>query len=89
MGFRVRISKEAERDLQTAMCHYKVTGMENSFIQDLKDVLGYLTTNPPLFQVYYRNVRRAHFPNFIYSVHYTVNGDEVSVLRLLHHKQNF
>ncbi|WP_420321256.1 type II toxin-antitoxin system RelE/ParE family toxin [Flagellimonas sp.] len=87
MGYQINISKEAERDLQTAKCFYRLSGIEEKYDADFVNQITYLKTSPYLFQVYYRNVRRLHFHDFNYSIHYLVQDQAVYILRILHNKQ--
>ena len=89
MVYRINVSKEAEKDLLTAKCHYKVSRSEDTFDNDFKSQIAYLKANPFLYQIYYRNVRRAHFNTFKYSIHFIIHNDVVYILRVLHHKQKF
>lgn len=89
MQYQINISKEAEKDLLTAKCHYRLSGLEQTFDIDFVSQITYLRVNPFLFQVYYRNVRRAHLNTFKYAIHFIIHNDIIYVLRVLHHKQKF
>lgn len=89
MAYKINVSKDAEKDLLIAKCHYKVSCLEDTFDNDFKSQIAYLKANPFLYQVYYRNVRRAHFITFKYSIHFIIHNDAVYILRVLHHKQKF
>jgi len=89
MEYQVKVSKDAEKDILTAKCHYRISGMERLFDDDFIKQLTYLKANPFLYQIYYRNIRRVHFDSFKYSIHFVVQNDAVYILRILHHKQEF
>jgi len=89
MAYQIKVSKDAEKDLVTAKCHYRVSGLEQAFDIDFKNQISYLKANPFLFQIYYRNIRRAHFNMFKFSIHFIIHKDTVYILRILHHKQMF
>ncbi len=89
MAYQIKVSKDAEKDLLTAKCHYRISRLEQDFDNDFKSQISYLRANPFLFQIYYRNVRRAHFSTFKYSIHFIIHNDAVFILRVLHHKQKF
>lgn len=89
MGYPINVSKDAEKDILTAKCHYRISDLEEDFDSDLMAQIAYLRANPFLFQIYYRNVRRIHFRGFKYSIHFVVQHDSVYILRVLHHKQKF
>ncbi|WP_202029253.1 type II toxin-antitoxin system RelE/ParE family toxin [Galbibacter mesophilus] len=87
MEYRINISSEAERDIQKALCYYKMSNLESAFSSDFINQIEYLKSNPFLFQLYYKKVRRIHFSKFNYSIHYFVEEDVVYILRILHVKQ--
>ena len=89
MAYQISISKDAEKDLLTAKCHYRISGLEEIFDNDFLKQLAYLKANPLLFQIYYRNVRSAHFNSFKFSIHFIIQNDTVYILRILHHLQKF
>jgi len=89
MEYQVKVSKDAEVDILTAKCHYKISGQEELFDKDFGNQVEYLKANPYLIQVYYRNVRRIHFENFLYSIHFIIKNETVYILRVLHQKQKF
>ncbi len=89
MAYQVNVSKEAEKDILTAKCHYRISGLEDLFDTDFKNQTDYLKANPFLFQFYYRSIRRVHFASFKYSIHFVIKNDVIYILRVLHHKQKF
>ncbi|NHF60365.1 type II toxin-antitoxin system RelE/ParE family toxin [Flavobacteriaceae bacterium TP-CH-4] len=89
MAYQINVSKDAEKDILIAKCHYRISGLEQTFDSDFTSQISYLRANPFLFQIYYRNVRRAHFNNFKYSIHFIVQNKVVYILRVLHHRQRF
>lgn len=89
MGYHIKVSQQAERDLQTAKCFFGTSGIETDFDTDFLHQVEYLKINPFLFQVYYRNVRRCHFKKFNYSIHYLIEDTVVYILRILHHGQYY
>ncbi len=88
MEYPINISKDGEKDLQTGKCFYRFSGLEDDFNTDFIGQIAYLKSNPFLFKVYYRNVRRLHFQDFNYSIHYLIREQNVSILRILNHKQD-
>jgi len=89
MGYQIKISTEAERELSIAICYYRISNVEELFVRDFKKQLDYLEANPLLFRYYYRNVRKVHFDNFKYSIHFIIKNKVVYILRILHHKQEY
>lgn len=89
MAYQIKVSKDAEKDILTAKCHYRISGLELAFDIDFKNQMNYLRADPFLFQIYYRNVRRVNFASFKYLLHFMVHNDIIYILRVLHHKQKF
>ena len=89
MAYQINVSKDAEKDILTAKCHYRISGLEQAFDVDFRNQIEYLRANPFLFQIYYRNIRRIHFANFKFSVHFFTQNEIIYILRVLHHKQKF
>ncbi|TSE08790.1 type II toxin-antitoxin system RelE/ParE family toxin [Aquimarina algiphila] len=89
MEYQIQVAKEAEKDLSIAICHYKISGLEREFIEDFLYQISYLKSNPHLFQIRYRNVRKLHFNVFNYSIHYLIKGNIVYILRILSHRQEY
>lgn len=89
MEYQIKVSQEAERDIILAKCHYKISGQDKIFDKDLLAQIDYLKVNPYLIQIYYRDVRRIHFKNFLYSIHFIIKHESVYILRVLHQKQKF
>lgn len=89
MAYRINISREAEKDIQTAKYFYRISGLEKEFDTDFVNQIAYLKTNPYLFQIYYRSIRRLHFHDFSYSIHYLIRGKDVFILRVLHGRQDY
>lgn len=87
MQYLIKVSKDAERDLQTAKCFYRTKNIERDFDKEFLKQISYLKVNPHLFQRYYQNVRKAHFDTFQYSIHYIIEHEVILILRILHQKQ--
>jgi plasmid stabilization system protein ParE len=87
MDYQIKLSEDAERDLQTAKCFYRAKNIESAFDQEFIKAMNYLRINPHLFQLYYRTIRKVHFETFKYSIHYVIDQEAVLILRILHQKQ--
>ncbi len=89
MAFRVRLSIEAERELKKAECFYDALDKRMEFLIDFDEHIEFLEKNPYLFQIRYRNVRIVHFRIFPYSLHYNIQGEEVTVLDIMRQSQSY
>jgi hypothetical protein len=89
MAYQINVSRDAEKDLIIAQCYYRERDLEDVYNEDFKLQLEYLKANPYLIQLYYRQVRRIHFSQFKYSIHYIIKNGIVYILRILGHKQYY
>ncbi|MDT0687963.1 type II toxin-antitoxin system RelE/ParE family toxin [Autumnicola psychrophila] len=89
MTYKVLISKEAEIELATAECYFRVRNLHRDFLNDFKRQLEFLENTPASFQKKYREVRIVNFNQFNYSIHYVISEDKVLLLRILNQRQNF
>ncbi len=89
MEYQIQVSKESEKDLAKARCYYKIKGIEENFLDDFITQINYLKSNPLLFQTRYKNVRKIHFNNFKYSIHYIIENQIVFILRILSHREEY
>ena len=72
MECQIQVSKEAEKDLAIAKCHYKSSGLEQEFTEHLSIQIIYLKANSYLFQIRYKRVRKTHFKTYKYSIPYVI-----------------
>lgn len=81
MRFAVEIRGAAERDVAEAMDWYgaRVPGLDAAFLADFAQVLGRLSESPLIYQVIYRESRRAQLHRFPYLVWFKVEGALVTV----------
>ena len=88
MIFTVINHKEVKNDVFVAKDWYKrqEQGLEKRFAAEVKSTILYLSKNPFLFQIKYRNVRTAYTEVFPYGVHYHVNKNTktITVLGIFH-----
>jgi|AntDeeMinimDraft_5_1070356.scaffolds.fasta_scaffold01772_3 hypothetical protein len=89
MAFEVLISKEAQIELDIAVCFFKIKALDDQFLSDFNQQLKFLKTSPFLFQKRYREIRILLFAEFNYSIHYFIENDKVKTLRILNQSQDF
>ncbi|MEN3323087.1 hypothetical protein VP395_05075 [Mariniflexile soesokkakense] len=58
------ISKEADVELQKAICYFKLYYKEESFMDDLLNQLRIICSMPKAFQVWYNKVRIVSLEHF-------------------------
>lgn len=86
MTFELFIKLEAEQDLLNAVTWYnsKRKGLGNEFILSVEACLNQIKRNPDLFQIQYRNLRRAFLRRFPFAVFYLVENDKIYILAVHH-----
>lgn len=91
MTYRIIVSEEAIINIEDALHYYTAVAkhVTQDFYVDLENAIESLERHALKYQVRYRDVRIAHLLKFPYGIHYLVNGNEVIILRILHHKQTY
>lgn len=89
MAYQINVSKDAEKDLLITKCNYSVSGLDETFDINFNNPIVYLKSNPFRYQIYYRNVRVAHFITFKYLIHFIIHNEVIYILRVLPHMQKF
>jgi plasmid stabilization system protein ParE len=86
----VRIRPRARRDLDETRAWYESQsiGLGERFGGDIDVVIRGLAESPLIYQKVYKNIRRAMTRHFPYSVYFVVEGERVSVMRVLHQSRN-
>jgi hypothetical protein len=81
LRYTVRVRGAAELDVAEAIDWYegKLPGLGAAFLSDFTQVLNRLAESPLIFQVVYRETRRAQLRRFPYLVWYRVEGSVVFV----------
>ena len=90
MTYKIKISKEAEFDLDEAYEWYKaqVNELGSEFIRVVDRNLALVQQNPLAYPTVFRNVRRKLLPRFPYGLFYIVENDIIFVLACFHVKRN-
>ncbi len=89
MAYKILFSPEVYKEIEFAECYFKVKRLDRSFLKDLNKQFIFLENFPHSRQIRYQNVGIHLLGKFNYSLHYTVEGQNVYVLRLLNQKQDF
>lgn len=90
MKFRLRIRAAARADLRDARDWYRRQSDELAarFGEEVGAVLAFVEERPMMYGTIYKNVRRAMTRRFPYAVYFIVEGERISVLRILHHARD-
>jgi len=82
LSFKVQIRRAAEVDIAEAQLWYEAqrSGLGAEFHSEVSRVIHRLAETPLIYQVVYRDVRRAVLHRFPYLLWYRVRGEDVTVL---------
>ena len=86
LSFDVQIRRAAELDVAEAQLWYEsqLSGLGSDFLTEVSQVFERLAETPFIYQIAYRNVRRAIVHRFPYLIWYRVSGEVVTVLACTH-----
>lgn len=90
MAFRLKFSSRALREIGEAQEWYEAqsAGLGEEFVAALELQIKRLVQAPLLYAEVIPNVRRGLLPRFPYGLFFTVRGDLIQVLAVLHNKRN-
>lgn len=90
MSFDVQVRRAAELDVAEAQLWYEAqrSGLGIEFHSEVSQVFDRLANTPLIYQIAYRDVRRAVVRRFPYNVWYRVLGEMVIVLACTPGKQD-
>ena len=86
----IRFTPEADAELTEARrwySHYH-QDLDLEFMQCVDEVLTQVVSNPHLFPVVYRNLRRAVVRRFPFAVFYEITANEIEVVSVFHSRRN-
>jgi plasmid stabilization system protein ParE len=90
LSFAVQIRRAAELDVAEAQLWYETqrSGLGAELLSEISQVFDRLAETPQIYQIVYRDVRRAIVYHFPYLIWYRVAGEVVTVLACSHGKQD-
>lgn len=86
MSYEVQVRGTAELDIAKAQVWYDAqrTGLGAEFRSEVARVIDRLAETPYIYQIVYRDVRRAVVRRFPHLVWYRIRGESVIVLACMH-----
>lgn len=86
MTFRLRIRAAARDDLRDARDWYSrhSSDLADRFAEEIAAVLSFVEERPLMYRAVYKGIRRAMTRRFPYAVYFVVDGERISILRILH-----
>lgn len=90
MSYSLTIRSEAEADLADAKTWYEQRrkGLSEDFLLCIEESLAKIRRNPEMFEVLYKDVRRAVVRRFPYGVFFRMLGKQVIVLGVFHARRD-
>lgn len=90
MPYALTIRREAEADISEAFQYYESCrpNLGSDFLLCIEGSLSRIQKNPEQYKVVYKQIHRALVNRFPYGIYYTVLGDDVVVLAVLHARRN-
>lgn len=90
MPYALTIRREAEADISEAFQYYEScrSNLGSDFLLCIEGSLSRIQKNPEQYKVVYKRIHRALVNRFPYGIYYTVLGDDVVVLAVLHARRN-
>lgn len=86
----IRFLPDAEAEMFEAELWYgqQRKGLDQEFIQSIKEAVGRLHENPSLYPVVYRRLRRILVRKFPYAIYYTSDESSIHIVAVFHTKRN-
>lgn len=90
MTYKIKISEEAELDLDEAYQWYEsqVDRLGSEFIRVVDNNLALIQQNPLAYPIIHNNIRRKLLPKFPYGLFYLIQDDIIFILACFHVKRN-
>ncbi len=90
MTLEILVRPEAEADLLEAYRWYedKNPGLGKEFLDCVEAAMDLIERHPQLYQIVYKNIRRALVKRFPYGVFYITEKNRIVVLAVLHAKRD-
>ncbi|MBE9146771.1 type II toxin-antitoxin system RelE/ParE family toxin [Planktothrix mougeotii] len=90
MTYKIKISEEAELDLNDAYQWYEsqVKQLGSELIRVVDKNLALIQKNPLAYPIIYNNVRRKLLPRFPYGLFYVIHDDIIFILAFFHVKRD-
>jgi plasmid stabilization system protein ParE len=90
LSYEVQVRRAAELDVAEAQLWYEAqrSGLGTEFHSEVSQVIDRLAETPLIYQVVYRDVRRAIVHRFPYLIWYRILDEVVVVLACTHGKQD-
>jgi len=86
MKYEISFLEDADLDIEETYIWYETLslGLGKRFFDNIQNTIEYIITNPYMFQVVYKRIRRALVNKFPYGIYYIVENEKVIIIGILH-----
>jgi len=86
----IRFTTEADAELAEARQWYACQreNLDVEFMERIDDALSRIVSNPNLYPIVYRTLRRAIVRRFPFAVFYEATADEIQVIAIFHSRRD-
>lgn len=86
---RARFLSAAELEVDEAVAYFDTQrdGLGDRFERDLQHTVAFMTAHPQSGQTITGRVRKVRLRNFRYNVIYVIDGDEIVIVAVAHHRR--
>ena len=86
----IRFTPEADAELAEARqwYAYQRENLDIEFMERVDDALSRIVSNPNLYPIVYRTLRRAIVRRFPFAVFYEATADEIQVIAIFHSRRD-
>ena len=88
MVFRFTLEADAELTEARQWYSHQRQDLDLEFMQCIEDALSMILSNPHLFPLVYRNLRRAVVRRFPFAIFYEVTVEEIQIIAVFHSRRN-
>jgi plasmid stabilization system protein ParE len=88
--YKIVITPTAQKDIQTGKNWYetKQNLLGNEFIDAIESAIKKIQSNPRLFSLIYKGIRRAMVKRFPFGIYYFLKDDIINIFAVIHFSRN-
>lgn len=88
--YKIVITPTAQKDIQTGRNWYEMQQslLGDEFIDAIESAIKKVQSNPQLFSIIYKSIRRAMLKRFPFGIYYFVKDDIVNIFAVIHFSRN-
>ena len=88
--YKIVITPTAQKDIQTGKDWYETKQdlLGNDFIDAIESALIRIHSNPRIFSLIYKGIRRALVKRFPFGIYYFIKDDIINIFAVIHSSRN-